>query len=53
MDIAGDVIKDWTPCQANTFEKLSKVLNLKSGGWEKESVLWVGFLLFVFIVKLD
>ena len=28
MKVAGDVIKDWTPRQANTFEKLSEVLNL-------------------------
>lgn len=29
VDVAGDVIKDWTPRRANTFEKLSKVLNLR------------------------
>ena len=26
VEVAGDVIKDWTPRRANTFEKLSKVL---------------------------
>ena len=39
VDVAGDVIKDWTPRPTNTFEKLSKVLNLKSGGYEKENGL--------------
>ena len=29
VEVAGDVIKDWTPRRANTFEKLSKVLNLR------------------------
>ena len=39
VDVAGDVIKDWTPRRTNTFEKLSKVLNLKNEGYEKESGL--------------
>ena len=30
VEVAGDVIKDWTPRRANTFEKLSKVLKSAS-----------------------
>lgn len=30
VDVAGDVIKDWKPRRANTFEKLDKVIAVNS-----------------------